>query len=250
MKLQRIIDRCQPVVHALDISFDQPVEPGYATCVLRTLDHEEHFYPDPNYWPEEESARLADFNQDGRINFTDFGILAANWLDVWDHGDPNDTPPAIDIDGNEATDTFELTYMTEHWLQNNDEYTDITDPDNAITARPFYYMTGAYTEDYKRHLLITPFIIQVNDELFDGRFVDSWENPVYLIYSPPGSFMDLRPVIGGDYNGDRITNLQDYAIFSNLWQSNTMDPAFDLNNDGLIDNSDFQLWMPNWLKEN
>jgi hypothetical protein len=249
MKLQNLLDWSQPVVHYVDVSFTEPVEPFIASCVLRVLPHEPYFYPDPNYWPENEPAQEADFNFDGKINLLDFSKLSNCWLDEFIPSDPNSTIPPLDKNGDYLIGIYELCLLSEYWTKNNNEYVNLNYKD-CYYSQPFLYQTVDMTEVKDRHLLATPFILQTNDERFEGWYEDSYGNPIYWAYTPPGAIIDIRPVENGDYNGDGITNLKDFSIFYNMFGSYSNDPAFDYDNNGEINQYDFQQWMSFWLKQN
>ncbi len=56
----------------------------------------------------------------------------------------------------------------------------------------------------------------------------------------------------GDGNGDRFVNSGDFCAFRGTYladpQSETFDPAFDLNQDGFINSADFRLFRQQNLK--
>lgn len=233
--LQKIIDDVQPVAHFMDVSFSESVAPDQATAVLRVLPHKPGFWPDPNYWPESDPARFADTSKDGRVDLGDLALISQAWYAV----DPNVIPTNID----------DLVLLSQYWLVDNSEYLfDPNDIGQAIYSRVFGYQTVATTDGGCRHLLATPLIFFVDDERFEGYYRDSWYNPVYAAYVPEGCILDIRPVVNGDFTGDGIANLLDWAYFAKAWRTGTYDPALDKNTDGVVDNADLQEWIKEWLR--
>lgn len=232
--LQTIVDTSQPVCHFLDVNFTEPAPPDRATAVLRVLEHEPGWWPDPNYWPADHPGRKLDLSDDGVINMADFGLMSQYWL--------NDDPNGI------RYDIEDLVGLSGIWLEDNKAFVGRPDLDGVLYSRIFYYATSATADDGARHSLSTPFIVFVDDQRFEGWYLDSWHNPVYAAWVPAGCVVDIRPVVDGDYNGDGVTNLLDYAYFARHWQASTYDPALDYDVDGNVTESDFKDWNVSWLK--
>ena len=243
---QQMIDWSQPFQHAALVEVSDPnTPPLVVSAILRVLEHEPGDYPDPNYWPAWDEAQQADYNMDGYVNMGDLGKIANQWLQ-----EPNSLvfPVYLDRNQDDMIGIYELALLAGHWCDNNQEYVQSTG--EVISSRPVAYQTTWIHSSGLYHELSSPYILQCDNPLFDGWYLDSWYNPYVMVYVPDGAIMSIQPVKDGDYNGDDKTNLIDYAMLYNVWQNNTLDPAYDLDHNAVVDEQDLKLWVSNWMKGN
>lgn len=84
------------------------------TCNVGFYDHNIS-WDEPIYYLEFSHVRTRDFNNDTKVDFTDFAILASYWP-VVDHNDPNWCEGA-DLDIDHDVDLNDLRLFVEYWLE-------------------------------------------------------------------------------------------------------------------------------------
>lgn len=128
---------------------------------------------------ESVSHQSCDFSEDGVINFTDFALLAMNWLRA-DCNEDNNWCDQSDVDHLGSVSLDDLLFFSANWL---------------------------------------------------------WKEP------------EKTP----DLNNDRIVNFMDFAVFSNNWMSDCIDPEWchgcDFDESGQVDFVDFEFFAQHWLQE-
>jgi hypothetical protein len=72
-------------------------------------------YEDPNYYLEFSHVRTRDFNNDTKVDFIDFAVLASYWGDTV-CSDPN-WCEGVDLDTDGDIDIYDLALFTDFWLE-------------------------------------------------------------------------------------------------------------------------------------
>jgi len=86
---------------------------GIGDCNVGFYDHDVSMY-DPIYYLAFSHVRTRDFNNDTKVDFVDFAVLASYWQET-NCGDANDCEGTdIDIDG--KVDVNDLMLFTDYWL--------------------------------------------------------------------------------------------------------------------------------------
>lgn len=84
------------------------------TCKVGFYDHSVDWF-NPIYYLEFSHVRTRDFNNDTKVDFVDFAILASYWR-VVDHDDPNWCKGA-DLDTDYDVDIYDLMLFADYWLE-------------------------------------------------------------------------------------------------------------------------------------
>ena len=84
------------------------------TCNVGFYDHSISFF-DPNYYLSFSHVRTRDFNNDTKVDFKDFAILASYWP-VVNHNDPN-WCEGTDLDIDDDVDLNDLGLFVDYWLE-------------------------------------------------------------------------------------------------------------------------------------
>ena len=129
-------------------------------------------------------------------------------------------------------------------------YNDPNDPNN-IAVHESFPITTTHWFDGEKVVYHTPWIIWVNDHRFTGTFVDSYGNEVISVYVENGWKMQVRPIEGGDFNGDRVVNLEDFdllrARYGSSYGESGYNAAYDSDQDGAITSVDLMGVSEQWL---